>query len=313
MTTLSRIFVLSAGCIAILRGATVGSVTAEVKLPANAYRAPMKYEHGYFLARDREHGMVASFDKSGKPLAQVYLNPTDGYMLQPTDGSIAPDGTIAVSAIAMDREGAIASTIVWISRDGKVIRLVRTSPYGVAHVAFDDKGHLWTIGRVHDEKFRDVPKFDVLRKYDGEGRLARTLLPNDSFPASGDKRHPAHQSFLVALPNGMGVYSATRQEWVEVSNTGDVVGRWRTPEVPKDRMILGVVTAANDGGVYVNVQSVEGTPDGEGLLRLKKISAAQAALEAVGGGGQLGYVAGTEAGQLVFSPEHGKFSWASLQ
>ena len=310
MTTVSRILVVLGGCGTALWGAAVGGVN----LPAGAYRAPVKYEHGYFLARDRERGMVASYDKSGKALAQVYLNPTEGYTPQPTDGSIAPDGMIAVSAMAMDKEGAYGSTIVWIGREGKVIRLVRTSPYGVGHIAFDDRGHLWTAGRVYDEKFGDTPKFDVLREYDGDGRLARTMLPNDSFPQSGDKRHPAFQSFLVALPHGMGFYSVTRREWVEVSDAGEVVGRWRTPDVSKDRMFLGAI-AASDEGVYVSyedIQRVAGTPNEGGLLRLNKTTDGNASFEAVSGGG-LGYVAGSDGGQLIFSPEHGKFSWASLR
>jgi hypothetical protein len=143
------------------------------------------------------------------------------------------------------------STIVWIDPAGKIRSVVRTSPFAAFHVAFANDGTLWAVGRISNASFEDEPNHDILRQYDAEGRVLRTMLPSGGF--SSDGKHPAYRSFLATSNDRIGLYCATANEWVELSLTGDVIGRWKTTGGPPIGALTGAAVTAS-GAVYVSAQ-----------------------------------------------------------
>ena len=131
------------------------------------------------------------------------------------------DGTIAVSANATDRVGRFSSVIVWLRLDGSIIRIVRTSPFGSSHLAFTADGSLWAIGVEKASRNEEKVVYDVMRQYDRDGKLVRTLLPRQSL-ASGDW-FPVEESVLVSSEKYVAYVSKTAHKWTLISSEGIVI------------------------------------------------------------------------------------------
>jgi hypothetical protein len=57
-------------------------------------------------------------------------------------------------------------------------------PFAPRRLAFSSDGSLWALGKVHDDKYDDAPNYDMLRQYDSDGILVKTVLPNTAVPGS---------------------------------------------------------------------------------------------------------------------------------
>jgi len=156
-------------------------------------------------------------------------------------------GVIAVAASAFSRDQQrVASVLIFVTVTGQIDRVVQTSPFASSRILFAPNGHLWAVGKVHDESFRELASHDILREYDEQGQLLRTALSTDSFktPVS----HPSAEALLVANRNRVGVYSQAVNEYIEVDLAGQVVGRWSTPAFSKQTVIAGA--ALTSSGVF---------------------------------------------------------------
>lgn len=212
-----------------------------------------RFGDGFLLAYDFENATVWSSDRTGRVfLNEVKATLPDVTRMQIKDVTASANGMVAVTGTAFHRDGSLVSVIVWINSSGEAVRAVRTTPFAALRITFAKDGTLWAMGRVHDHEFNPVPGHQILRRYDQEGRLIRTLLPEQTF--SSPRRHPADGGFLLAAADRIGVYSVAANEWVEVSLEGEILGRWHTPPQPsRDVMITGAALTAS-GDFYLSMQ-----------------------------------------------------------
>ena len=64
---------------------------------------------------------------------------------------------------------------------------------------------------------------------------------------------PDELALLATSTDRVGVYSRTANEWVEVSFSGDVLGRWKGLELPGHFDVIGV-GLLSDQSLYVSAQ-----------------------------------------------------------
>lgn len=220
-------FTVSVGMAAVVSERT----SAQIPRDFTGRRLPLS-QNGFVLAYDFDRAVVWSFDRNGKQLMQVQLTVPDSPTIRIRNIGAAPDGTVAVTASASDNQGHIAPVIFWITPSGAIARIVRTSPFSASRLAFASDGSLWAAGRVYNfdgahppaSQFQVAEDYDVLRHYDLEGRLQQTALPRLSFPVA--VTDPTEESFLAISPDRIGFLSVSAKEYVEISPSGQMLGRW---------------------------------------------------------------------------------------
>jgi WD40 repeat protein len=219
-----------------------------------------RYKGGFVVAYDLDHVTVRAFDRAGALVATGKLTLPGAVKVMVRDVAVAPGGDFVMTATAQDGSGRTASVIAWMDHGGSLLRVVRTSPFAPFQICFANDGTLWAVGRVHDDSFNDVPGHDIIRLYDPEGRMLKSLLPSDSFTPV--RWHPAHDSFLVSGKDRMGFYSINAAEWVEMSLSGELLGRWKTAPLPEGTTLVGAgLTSSAD--VYLSgFQFSKGTSGG---------------------------------------------------
>lgn len=244
-----------------------------------------RYKGGFLVAYDSDHSTMRAFDPSGALVAEAKLALPGAVAARIRDVAVAPNGDFVAAASAQSASGAISSVIAWVDRGGRLVRAVRTSPFAAARIAFAGDGTLWAAGRVHDEQFKPVPNHDLVRVYDSQGRLVGSLLPSGSFSAG--QQHPAAEAFLASGKDRMGLYSAAAAEWVEMSLSGEILGRWRTAALPEGASLIGVgLTSSGDVylGGFIRPSSPSGNendrPPGSVLYRLNKSDGSLSAMDA---------------------------------
>jgi hypothetical protein len=261
-----------------------------------------KWENGYLVAFDNDEmpARVFAFSRTGTLVTEAKLSIPGAERVMLTGVAASPSGVLAASGTAQSEGGASAAFIAWISPSGAVQRVVRTSPFAAFWLCFDSNETLWVFGREvgADGHARTEPQHDVLRRYDGEGRFLGSLLARDSFPRY-DQRHPVDRGFLVSSNDRVGLYSTAAREWVEVSLSGAILGRWKGADIGADFRITGVGIAA-DESVYLTV-----VPRSKGsrttFYTLDKQPGAWLPVDSAQalGSGQLGYILGTDRDLLV--------------
>lgn len=207
-----------------------------------------RYKSGFLVAYDSDHATMRAFDKTGALVAVAKLTLPEATTVMIRDVAVAPNGDFVAAVSAQNVSGALSSAIAWVDGRGRLVRAVRTSPFAAARIVFAGDGTLWAVGRVHDEEFRPVPNHDLVRVYDSQGRLIRSLLPSGTFATS--QQHPAGEAFLVGGNDRVGLYSAAASEWVEISLSGEILGRWRTAAIPQGTSLMGVGLTSS-GDVYL--------------------------------------------------------------
>ncbi|MGH9612478.1 MAG: hypothetical protein ACRD4P_05300 [Bryobacteraceae bacterium] len=205
------------------------------------------------LLRDGDQPIVTAYDRNGTLRFKTNLSIPGVDRLLVRDLAASANSTVAAAVSAMNSAGQVAAAIVWIDPAGRILKVVRTSPFGSYHIAFTSDGHLWAVGRVYDSRFEEVSSYDVVRQYDANGDSVRTALPRTTFAI---KRPPASSSFLIASPDRVGFYSIAAAEFIELSLSGDVIGRWPLAPLPVDIRITGAaLTTTND--VFLSAQRLQ--------------------------------------------------------
>jgi len=212
-----------------------------------------KWEHGFLLMRqyDEYPATVLAFDRNGRTVRQANISFPDAVRVILRSAAAAPNGNIAVSGGAWTADGAFASFIAWINAASLVERVVRTEPFAAFRICFDDTGTLWAVGREHTADFRGEPQHNILRHYSSDGQLLESLLSRGSI-TSYNHMHPAEDAYLTASGDRVGLYSVPAREWIEISLSGAVLGRWNGLETTSDSRIVSA-GLTSDGLAYVNV------------------------------------------------------------
>lgn len=284
------------------------------KLPHRTldYNPMPRYQAGYVFSRDDSMSSIwvdAVGVADGDPFDHAVALP-DSFRILLTDVAVSYDGSIAVVADPMDREGRLVSVIAWLGPDGEPTRIVRTSPFAATGIGFTADGSLWAAGIEKVNRSEAHPSHDVIRQYDAEGRLVHSLLSRATFPY--EHWHPAYGSTLVTSTDYVAFVAAEAETWTLISTTGEVVGHGRIGLGEGYQVISAAVT--DSGRVFVGGRGPQdrymtvfeigdGPPsqiDTSGLLPP----------------GHLGALVGSDGESLVFRrrTERGaEFIWASIE
>ena len=160
--------------------------------------------------------------------------------------AVSFDNRVAVSATAVDRAGRIAKIVVMLTMSGETIRVVRTSPFGGRDIGFTSDGSLWVLG-LETESGSEKSVHDILRQYNRDGTLVRTLLPR--LDVSTGERHPAYGALLATSEHQVAVVSNTARKWVLVSDQGLTLGSGAL-DIP-DRLVLIRAAVTDSGRIFV--------------------------------------------------------------
>lgn len=225
-----------------------------------------RYKGGFLTAYDSDHATVRAFDQTGALVAAAKLTLPDAANVVVRDAAVAPSGDLVAAASAQNASGALCSVIAWIDRGGRLVRAVRTSPFAARQIIFAEDGNLWAAGRVHDDQFQDVPDHEIMRVYDQQGRIIRSVLPRGSFAAG--RQHPLREAFIASGNGRIGLYSASASEWVEVSLSGELLGRWQPLSLPEGTTLMGAALTSS-GDVYLGgfMRRPQGTGDRSDSIR----------------------------------------------
>ena len=276
-----------------------------------------KWDRGHFLSRDMftEPGRVIASDESGNIVREFRLSLPDAKNVSLTDTAVSPGGTYAVAGTAADNEGAYAAFIAWFDQNGAVNRVVRTSPYVALTIRFTDDGSLWSFGRVIERAagLETEPAHETLRQYGTDGVLIDSFLPRATFDA---RSHPARSSYLVTNGNGVGVYSETAMEWIELSVSDGTIQRFPAAVFPGRFRVTGVAVTTS-GAVYVSIRhKIQDPPAGStetditAIYRLDRPTGNW--LEMTGDESNTGLIFGADGNELIISGGFGIFRWVPV-
>jgi hypothetical protein len=239
----TKVFFLSLGlaCSAAIFGATAKDT---VVMPRDNTGKPLpRFINGFTIFYDRDLQTVLSYDAMCAPKINITLALPETSRITILDVTARKDGMLAVAASAYSLDQQQAALVVFLIKPGgQIDRVVRTNPFAATRIIFGSNGHLWAVGKVHDEAFKETAHHDILREYDEQGQLVRTMLSTDSFRTTSPP--PAGQVLLVANRDRVGVYSQTANEYIEFDLLGNLAGRWSTPTFPKSTAIVGAALTA---------------------------------------------------------------------
>lgn len=202
------------------------------------------FSAGYTIFFDRTAATIWSYDRAGTLRTHVTLSLPEAAQVSITEVAAARDGRLVAAGSVTSSEGQKAGAIFWIDVQGKLERVVRTTPFFSTRLAFGPRDLLWAAGRVTDAGFRETPQHEVIRQFDQEGKEVRATTPRDSF-SSG--RHPCSRCFLAANSTTIGFYSDSTNEYVELDSSGSQTGRWKTAPLPESVDLVGsALTTSGD-------------------------------------------------------------------
>jgi hypothetical protein len=234
----------------------------------NGGKPTPRFSNGFTIFYDPAVNAVLSYGSGGGLKTQVALSLPESSRLTFRDAVATRDGNLAIAASgSFEDQQKLVSIILWVSHTGNIDRVVRTPSFAPVRLVFAPDGNLWTLGKVYDETFKETPEHEVVRGYDQQGKLIKTLLPVQSFKNAN--MHPAAGSFLVANAEKVGMYSPTAREYVEFDVSGENVRRWTTPELPSKTVVLAC-GLTNRGDLYIG--GVVKGKDGPVTYRLDRTS-----------------------------------------
>lgn len=261
-----------------------------------------RFSNGYTIFYDRDQQAIVVYDSAGVIRTQSTLSLPDAIKIVINDVSANRQGTIAVSATAVGRDDHSAFVVVWIKADGQIERVVRTNPFAPRKIAFDGRGHLWAFGVLQDDQRRPVVEHDTLREYDAQGILLQSTLPTSQF--GGCSLHPASRSVLLASSdNSLGIYSQACQAYIEITESGELVGRWRLPSIGKLKAVFHGGLSSTGTFYLGGFENGSGSSPGRAVVyRLDKASGNLIPIELPGGAGSTTMLTllGLENEDLVF-------------
>ncbi len=186
-----------------------------------------KWEHGFLARFDFPTATVVIVDRGGRVVLRSRLWPDQANQVRIRDVAVSPRGSFAATFSALSVDGAPGAFIGFFDASGKPAKLVRTTPAAALRICFLDDGTLWALVRMHDDQFNELPEYDMLRHYSADGVLIGTALPRQTVAA---KEFPGEQGSLVASHDRVGLYLNGSKTWVDLSYSGQVLGRWQMPD-----------------------------------------------------------------------------------
>ncbi len=208
-------------------------------------RVSPRYENGFILAYAPVSGDITVFDSGGAPIRTARVRLAEAALDRVDGVAISSTGQLVASVLAYSSDGKLAEGVAWMDGAGNVEKFVRTTPFAPRELSFAPDGTLWVLGDVYDTTFTNqpVPPYDLLWRFDARGARMQTALPSTLFKSEGQV---AVDAKLAVSSDRIGVLYEPRNEWVEVSPSGEITGRWTLPAPPRTFVLRVALSSSGD-------------------------------------------------------------------
>jgi hypothetical protein len=228
---------------------------------------PPRYSYGFLLAFDPNAAQIWSYrDGILKTNTKIVIPGVNSLRIRHV--ACSPDGILAASVALSNPQLGFTSAIVWIDQAGKIIRVIRTSPFAVGAVTYSSDGHLWALGRTRDDTYHEVAEYNILREYNSDGILVRTLLPKSVVlgspsPATG-RLYVRGGQILICFEEANVV--------VQLASAGNILGQWKLDTSPELQITGAALTESGNIIISGTVQLSPPQASNDRLYQLDKVS-----------------------------------------
>jgi hypothetical protein len=193
--------------------------------------------------------------------------------------AITSSGKLVVSGGMRTPDGIVAFYIAEIGEDGRMTRVIRTSPFVPVYICGGQDNTVWSYGFERDENGRRVESGPMLRQFSFEnGQLQAMLsfsnldpewrLPEGKYPGEVSMRCNADRVVI---------YNGRASQWVQFDLTTKALSiRQVDPLPPPSKLRITGFAMTDDGDVFASFHERSKTIPMSGLFQLT--------FEAVGAG-----------------------------
>jgi hypothetical protein len=291
--------------------AVLSSPTEMWHLDGAIFQNPVPtWQNGFLLSHQGNSNLVTkafAFDRNGKKVFEAAIN-------------VPGAATVSVVALAASPEGLFVASgglnsapntgwLAWLAPPNRIERLVMTAPFIAHELCFAPDGTLWAAGLENGPEIGPITRsYNVFRHYGRDGQLIDSYFPKENFGKSGSVATTL--SHLVCSADRLGFYGQIPNEWIELSYTGQVIGRWAGigtyPNV--EVASLGITSA----GVHITTQEkTAGGKTRSALYRLDKTTGSWIEAQTTSGKFE-GHILGIDRDGFVMR-NGGRVVWAKLE
>lgn len=238
---------------ALLMGATrpiaTVSRTIATELDFSNQPAPV-FRNGYLVARHKSPLGFSIWDNNNRLINHQEISLPNAVSVVVLDAAASSLGAVALIVSGLDEQRRYNSAILWASVTGPVTRIVAMEGFAPSKIVFAGDGTLWAFGRAYGPSFEEPADYDTLRHYDSSGKFIGSTLKRSTFQ-SKSKISPSTDSFLIMGGDRVGILSIAASEWVELTVTGEILGRGPI-DIPSGSFITGAALVADK--LYVSQQ-----------------------------------------------------------
>jgi len=215
---------------------------------------------------------ISVYGRDGKQKFGVPFSIDGAADIHISDAALAADGSVVVAAGSRGKDDTISNFIAHIGKDGKLLDIVRTTPYVVRMVCPIADGTVWTAGFERDEKLRSVKQYEILRQYSFKTGLVASALDASKMahPADWPMYFPVGmypwETALRATSKTLGFYSGPSNEWITLDLTTHEVRREPVKALGKGEQLTGFAMTES-GQVFASIE-VAGKNPSLGLFEL---------------------------------------------
>ena len=306
-------------------GESLQAPDSAIRVASIGRKVVSKFQNGFLIDSDvADSGLsqIYIYSRTGAEVMHLKMAIPGALRADVYDFAVSPGGVFAVSGVAFTSDGAYAGYIAWIGSDGSIQRVVRTNPFGAFRLAFSGDGNLWASGKVQKPDQTEESVYDIIRRFDAEGRLIGSSLPRSSFAIPLNKRNPAANAFLMQLGDGIAFYNPWPREWIQLTSSGSVslrtiamdAGVFGSAEAVGKIRVTGAA-ALNSGRVYISaVQPDASGKDQPTICRVDPSTSNWQTVDAsrVLSSGQHGSIVGADGEDLVIA-NGTQLWWAKVQ
>jgi hypothetical protein len=277
--------------------------------------------HWRSLAKSDEPGEnFAIYERDGRLAAKARIWFPEAWQVRIDDAAAAAKGQIAVVGTAFENSGTLAGFLALLSSDGRITKVVRTSPLEGHAVVLGPDDTIWLLGLQigPDRRRATMPDHDTVQHYGADGVLLGGFLPYSAWgcPPLLHPALPSSTRALVASRDRVAILTSNCAQWVELDLKGQTIARGplqfpASPDGKRQYLFGAVMTPDNQVYAYFNGPSKAGP----GLYRLIREAGAWHTVQGTMTGepeSTFGGLLGIEGDSLVYQGRNWQLFWAKV-
>ncbi len=307
-------------------------VRSSVQIPELAWprQGFMDWSNGYLISyafdgtfnASPDEPAVILYDEQGHIARQAtvwFLNAANTGV---DDAAVGKSGELVVSGGITNPDGTIANYIGEIGAEGKLGRVIRTTPFLPVYVCVADDNTVWAYGEDRDENGKMIPSTLLLRQYSFDKGQIRTLLSGSDLGDNWEllRGHQPGDVNFRCTSHKVVLFSRVVSKLVEIDlNSGIVkISKLKTLPTGVKFQITGFAVTES-GEIFSSFhERREKLPAESGILKLTFDSSGVGSWVAVPNsvgnylkGGPIEHLLGTDGTNLVYTGDtNGTTHWA---